>query len=252
MRRVCAGNLREDAMTRPDEPQEPLENSLPLVTPQSPTPVWRRWQWPTAFAFLALAGITVAFIAGNSQGTSVGTSRRAAATASPADARRPAAAAGRRAAVASRALAVTPEAVVASMHVPRQLADALKSWDAGRGGSALASVSIELGNATQAAGYKLFAPMRLACLSLGTAVKDAKADPPIPNAAMQKLYASALGALATAAADCRAGISVQPYGDEDIETHEDPTVLHRSVSEFVTGAKDLYRATVEIRAVSHR
>jgi hypothetical protein len=238
-------------MTSPDEPQGLQKDSRPLVTSQSPAPFWRHWQWLTVPAVLVLAAVTVASISGSNKGPSVGTGLRPAAEASSAAAAS-VAASHRRAAASGRALAVTPERVVASIHVPRTQAAALKRWDAGRGGGALATASTELGSATQAAGLKLFAPMRVACLSLGTAVTNAEADPPIPNAAMQKLYARALGTLATAAADCRTGISAHPYGDEDIQTHENLKVLHRSVSEFATGAKELYMATVKINILSRR
>jgi len=138
------------------------------------------------------------------------------------------------------------------MRVPRTLAATLRNWDAGRRGAALAAVSADVGNASQAAGLKLYAPMRLACVSLGTAVTDAKAEPPIPDAGMQQLYARALATLASAAADCRAGISAHPYGDEDIQTHENSAALGRSASELAAGTRELYLATVKISAVTRR
>jgi hypothetical protein len=236
-------------MTSSGETQGQREKSPPLAKHPSPAPFWRHWQWLAVFAVVTLAAVTVAFFSGNGNST-VAASQRASATASPSAGA--SAAAERRATAASRALAVTPEAALARMHVAPKLAAALKSWDAGHGGAALATASADLDSATQAAGLKLYAPMKLACSSLGTAVTDAQAEPPIPDAAKQKLYAGALGTLATAVADCRAGISAHPYGDEDIQTHENPTVLDRSLSDLAAGTKDLYLATVELKVANRR
>ena len=75
----------------------------------------------------------------------------------------------------------------------------------------------------------------------------AKASPPIPNVALQRHYRKALARFAKAAADCEAGISAHPYGDENIETHQNQHILHRAIAEFATGARELYRATARLR-----
>ncbi len=86
------------------------------------------------------------------------------------------------------------------------------------------------------------------------AVAVAKASAAIPSAALQLRYGRALARFARAAADCEAGISAHPYGDEAIETHQNQHVLHRAMSEFATGAKELFRATARLRELilSHR
>ena len=239
-------------MTRPDESQGRRENSPPAAKHPLPASYWRHLQW---LAVLALAAATVALVSGNGKGSTAAAGQAAAPTGSPAATDNPAAAASaaavdRRATAALHAQAVTPETALAAMRVPPKLAAALKSWDAGRRGAALAAVSADIANATQAGGLKLYAPMRLACVSLGTAVTDARAEPPMPDAAMQKLYATGLGTLAAAAADCRAGISAHLYGDEDIQTHENQAVLHRSASELAVGTRELDLATVKISAVT--
>ena len=68
---------------------------------------------------------------------------------------------------------------------------------------------------------------------------------------MQRSYGLALAELAAAAGDCKAGISVYPYGDEDVKTYEKPTLLHQSMSEFLTGARELYQATDDVIALQH-
>jgi hypothetical protein len=93
--------------------------------------------------------------------------------------------------------------------------------------------------------------MRIACVSLGSAVAAAKADPPIPDIALERWYGLALKTLTAAAADCRTAISVRPYGDEDVKVYENPALLRQSMSEFASGAKDLYHATIDMNAVRH-
>ena len=122
------------------------------------------------------------------------------------------------------------------MHVPAQLAVALRKWNAGTGGAALDKVSDELSSAAQSGGIKLFSPMKLACSSLAAAVVAAKASPLIPDAVTQKWYAAALAQLASAAAVCQSAISVQGAG-ENVQTEENPALLHRSESELAAGPR---------------
>ena len=91
--------------------------------------------------------------------------------------------------------------------------------------------------------------MRTACVQTGRTVAAARAGPPIPDAAMQAHYRTALATLTRAAADCRAGISVRPDGDETLKTTVHPRVLNASRAEFGTGAGQLYLATAKISAL---
>lgn len=140
----------------------------------------------------------------------------------------------------------TPEAAVAAIRLPRELANVLKKWNPGRGGAALAAVSSDLGSATQAAGAKRYVLMRPACSSLATAAKEAQAAPPIPDTSMQRLYVKALTTLGSAATVCLSGIDEHAYGDDGVETHENPALLSQAVSEFTLGARELYSATLKI------
>ena len=218
----------------------------------------RSWRWLTVSAAFAICVAFTAFFL--SRGTSTRNEAGAAASASPAAPASSAASAnsataaspavsGRRAASAHHGSTDTPEVIVATKHVPAALATALRNWDAGPGGSALLNVSDALGGATQAAGVRLYEPMRVACLSLASAVARAKAAPPIPDASMQRQYGLALATLAAAAVDCRTAISVHSNGDDDVKTHENPILLRQSVADLAAGAKDLYLATIDINAV---
>jgi hypothetical protein len=133
---------------------------------------------------------------------------------------------------------------------PPQLKHQILRWKAGPGGKALAMVANHMGSAMQAAGLELYAPMRMTCVELGSDVGTAQAGPPIPDAAMQRLYANALARLSTAAADCRSAISAHPQGDESISIHVNKALLSQSRLEFAATSKELYRATAQIQ--SHR
>jgi len=123
-------------------------------------------------------------------------------------------------------------------------------WDAGPGGQALAAVSEQMGTAMQSAGLKQYAQMKLACAQLASDIGAARAEPPIPDAAMQRLYAKALTGLSRAAADCHAAISIH-VDDESTDVHLNRPLLNRSRLEFAAASKKLYRATGEIEAL-HR
>ncbi|HCU92570.1 MAG TPA: hypothetical protein DHU96_07415 [Actinobacteria bacterium] len=132
---------------------------------------------------------------------------------------------------------------------PPQLKSQILRWKAGHGGAALATVVQQMGNAMQAAGVKLYAPMRLTCVSLASDISTAQAGPPIPDDGMQRLYAKALAGLSRAAADCRTAISVHVSGNESVETHVNEALLNRSRVEFAAMSKTLYRATGEIQSL---
>jgi hypothetical protein len=126
----------------------------------------------------------------------------------------------------------------------------LTTWNTGHGGVALTAVSAQVADATQAAGVRLYAPMRRACSKLTSAITAAQAGPPIPQAGLQKQYTGALTTLAKAAAYCQAAISEHPYGDEGVSTHENAAVLHEAMTTFAAGARELYAATAQIKAYS--
>jgi hypothetical protein len=123
-------------------------------------------------------------------------------------------------------------------------------WDAGPGGKALAAVGEQMGTAMQAAGLKLYAAMRLACAQLAADISTAQAGPPIPDAAMQRLYDRALAGLSRAAADCHAAITIHANG-EDVSAKVNGPLLSRSRAEFAVASTKLYRATGEIESLHH-
>jgi len=123
-------------------------------------------------------------------------------------------------------------------------------WDAGPGGKTLAAVREQMGTAMQSAGLKMYPAMRLACAQLASDVNIAQAGPPIPDNAMQRLYAKTLAQLSRAAVDCRTAISIHGDG-EDVETHVNGPLLNRSRVEFAAASTKLYRATGEIASLHH-
>jgi hypothetical protein len=137
-----------------------------------------------------------------------------------------------------------------ALPLPKGLQAPVKAWDAGSGGAELGAVSGQLGNVTQASGLREYVAMEASCVKLAADVRTAQAGPPIPDAAMQTLYATALGTLAKGAEDCRAAISQQPDGDEYIMTTENQPMLHAAAAAFTSASEDLYRATDEIMALS--
>jgi hypothetical protein len=132
------------------------------------------------------------------------------------------------------------------LRYPSGLRDQVKRWKAGPGGVALSAVTQQVGVAAQSAGLGLYPQMRRTCVSLDASIQAARAAPPIPDAAMQKLYEKALAELSGAAADCQQAISEKQEGVEDIAIHENKTLLNRSRSEFAVGLKELYDATAAI------
>jgi hypothetical protein len=136
--------------------------------------------------------------------------------------------------------------------LPRSKDRRVVAWYRGRGGALLAAISSAYGSVTQSGGIRQYATMRYNCTLLAARVAAARSGPPIPDAAMQKLYRKALIELAKAAADCKTAISQQPDGDESIETHENPQLLRQTNTELAAGASDLFKATAEIQVASLR
>jgi hypothetical protein len=138
-----------------------------------------------------------------------------------------------------------------ALRFPKSRTRQVLRWKAGPGGRALAAVTAQMGYALQAFGARLYFPMKLACARLASDIRTAQAVPPIPDAAMQRMYNRALARLSLAAANCRQAISVQ-LGDESTDTHVQNVLLHRSLAELAAGSKTLYTATAEISALSHK
>jgi hypothetical protein len=151
--------------------------------------------------------------------------------------------------VPAKVIAITAPPADA-LPLPRALKAQARTWDAGRGGAALAVVSSQVGAVMQAAGLREYVTMKAECAQLAVSVATAQASPPIPDAAMQTLYASALSELARGAEECRAAISQKADGDEYNVTTENSAILRASASAFVTGSKNLYRATAQIQFIS--
>ena len=139
-----------------------------------------------------------------------------------------------------------------ALSLPTSMKSRAASWQSGSGGRDLTAVSSRLGQALQASGIRQYTSMKSACTQLASSVVTAEAGPPIPDVAMQNLYAKALAELAKGAADCRTAISVAPTGDETTQTHLDTTMLHQAISEFSVGATNIFRATAQIQIVSRQ
>lgn len=136
-----------------------------------------------------------------------------------------------------------------TLPMPKNLVVSVAAWDAGRGGTALKIVSGQVGIVLQAAGLRQYGTARSACVKLAAGITAAQSAQPIPDAAMQQVYKTALSTLARGAAGCRTAISRRPGGGGYIRTLDDRTVLGQSTSALSVGADDLYRATGEIDAL---
>lgn len=139
-----------------------------------------------------------------------------------------------------------------ALPLPKKVRTSAKAWNADRGGTELNAVTSNLGGVMQAAGARNYVVMKSACKTLAAEVRAAQASPPIPDAGLQALYGKALAEVADGAAACQAAITQRSDGDEYNVTTENQAELHRATSEFAAGAKDMYRATAEIEAVSRR
>ncbi len=136
-----------------------------------------------------------------------------------------------------------------ALRYPPALKDQILHWAAGRGGVTWSAVTTQLGDATQTAGARLYSQLRLECASLTSSVQTAQSAPPIPDEAMQRLYAEALAGLSATAADCRNAISVRAEGDEGQRIDVNKILLNRSLAQFAAESKELYTATAEIRVL---
>src|SRR5690242_4574455 len=100
-----------------------------------------------------------------------------------------------------------------ALQIPPDRQHQMVLWKKGPGGVAWSAVTTQLGEAMQTSGVRLYPALRVSCAILGSNIKSAQAAPPIPDSAMQKMYASVLAGLSTAVADCRSAISIRPEGD---------------------------------------
>jgi hypothetical protein len=108
-----------------------------------------------------------------------------------------------------------------------------------------------MGYALQAAGARLYQPMKFACAHLASDIRTAQTAPPIPDAAMQRMYGETLAGLSLAAATCQHAISLRP-GDETTETRLHNALLKRSLAGLADGSKTLYTATAQISMLQKR
>jgi hypothetical protein len=131
---------------------------------------------------------------------------------------------------------------------PPRLKHRIERWAKGPGGAALAAVTAQLGDSMQAANLKLYPQMRQSCVSLSASVAAARAAPPIPAAAMQRLYARTLTGIDRSAAECRRAVTIKP-GDETTKTELNHPLLGRTRDGFAAMSARLYRATAEIRSM---
>jgi hypothetical protein len=136
-----------------------------------------------------------------------------------------------------------------ALRYPPALKGQIVQWVAGRGGVAWSAVTTQLGGITQTAGARLYSQLRLECASLASSAQAALEAPPIPDQAMQRMYAKVLAALSATAADCRNAISVSPEGDEDQRITLNRAHLNQSLARFATESRELYTATAEIRTL---
>jgi hypothetical protein len=123
----------------------------------------------------------------------------------------------------------------------------VKSWNSGKAGATLAKVTSQSGTVLMAHGAKQYTQMLHACRALSATLQTAQTLPPIPDAAMQRVYAKSLAAFKAGVADCEAGITQHPEGVEDTVTHVNQSYIQQAVNQFGTGMTDLYIATETLR-----
>jgi hypothetical protein len=133
-----------------------------------------------------------------------------------------------------------------ALRFPKRLTKQVSRWEAGPGGKALGQVTAQMGYALQTAGAGLYPSMKQACANLASDIQAAQAGPPIPDAAMQRLYGQALARLSLGAANCRSAISVS-IDDESTDIHVNKALLQQSRTEMGAGSRALYKATAEVR-----
>jgi hypothetical protein len=199
----------------------------------------RRIRMVTLALCLGIAAIGVSMALLSSAGG--GTHR----SASTANGQAPQSASGQAPAASAPSQAAAGGGGSANGHLSRLDLKLLK-WKEGPGGAALMAVEKQMGTAMQDAGIKFYAQMKTACMSLSSDISTARSTPPIPDEAMQRLYAGALAGLAGAAADCRTAISIRARGDESVEINVNRARLNLARVRFAAMSKRLYMATRQV------
>lgn len=230
---------------------EDLTTVMEAATPRRRIP--RAAMGVTILAVL-LAGVSVAvFLVSAGPSPSRGglaAASRAGATANPSSGTGKAADAGATPGPQQGAAAIV-DTPVAAVTGPKPLKPAnpatVKSWNAGKGGAALARVTAYSGNILMAYGSGQYAQTLQACTKLAGAVRQAEVLPPIPSSAMQKMYVRSLDAFKKGIAECEAAITQHPEGVEDTATDVNHAEMTKAIAQFSTGTKDLYIATEVLR-----
>jgi hypothetical protein len=125
---------------------------------------------------------------------------------------------------------------------------AISSWSAA-GGKALAHVTTQSENVLAARTARNYAQMLRSCTALAAAVQEAENAPPIPDTAMQQMYAQSLNALKQGATDCMAGITEHHEDLEEAQIAVNQAEVDRAMSQLGVGVNDLYTATSALRTV---
>jgi hypothetical protein len=137
--------------------------------------------------------------------------------------------------------------VMPSSHSDRSNANGGTATGGQIGGKDLTQVTAQSGSVLMAHAGSQYPEMLQYCNALTTSVQTAEADSPIPDNAMQKMYAKSLTAFKMGAADCVAGITQHPEGVEDTVTSVNHAEINKAVSELSLGMNDLYIATEVLR-----
>jgi hypothetical protein len=143
----------------------------------------------------------------------------------------------------------SPSAVIQPVIPAPRNPTAVAAWKKGKGGAALTAISQHLGQVLMAYGVGEYTVMRQACARLTPAVATANESAPIPDTAMQVLYERTLNLLTTGAAACKAGITSQPDGPEDVVIHTNASLLGKALADFKTGTQGLYSETEAMKTL---
>lgn len=229
-----------------DPPEEPEEHSQ-LREPGRFVLQWSSRQLQVTVAVLALVAC-IAVLAPHLPGRSGVITSGSYSRHSVSNAEAPGTSAAKSRSATTKLVPRTSEQLATEVHVPANIAVALRTWDKGPGGKTLAQISNDVGIALQSGGMKIYGAMKTACENLAMSINAAGTSSPIPDEAMQIKYSSALSVLAKGAANCRSAISERPEGDENLSIEKNPTLLHLAQSELGSGIENLFGVTSFIAA----